>query len=118
MAAVNRGRDIIVALLHLALWSQLGVLTRIYLDKLFSTCNLLEAWAGLQCMPDVGRWALLIAGMKGIFPQMSRQALGWPTELLQHHASNLHSNAVRFLLLTIHLILHALLHQFFAFRGC
>lgn len=80
MAAVNRGRDIIVALLHLALWSQLGVLTRIYLDKLFSTCNLLEAWAGLQCMPDVGRWALLIAGMKGIFPQMSRQALGWPTE--------------------------------------
>ena len=33
-------REVFVVLTHLALWSQLGVLTRIYLDKLFSNgCN-------------------------------------------------------------------------------
>ena len=31
-----KAREIVVVLLHLAFWSQLGVLTRIYLDALFS----------------------------------------------------------------------------------
>lgn len=33
-------REVVVVLTHLALWSQLGVLTRIYLDALFiGGCN-------------------------------------------------------------------------------
>ncbi|EIE20421.1 hypothetical protein COCSUDRAFT_43867 [Coccomyxa subellipsoidea C-169] len=35
----QRWRDLVVTLVHLALFAQLGVLTRIYLDKLFATCK-------------------------------------------------------------------------------
>ncbi|CAL5222003.1 g4291 [Coccomyxa viridis] len=38
-AAGKHLRDVAAILIHLALWSQLGVLTRIYLDKLFSICK-------------------------------------------------------------------------------
>ena len=31
-----KAREVVVVLLHLAFWSQLGVLTRIYLDALFT----------------------------------------------------------------------------------
>ena len=32
----ERARELTVVLIHLAFWSQLGVLTRIYLDRFFS----------------------------------------------------------------------------------
>lgn len=36
----EKARELVVILIHLALWSELGVLTRIYLDRFFSgACN-------------------------------------------------------------------------------
>lgn len=32
----EKARELLVVLIHLALWSELGVLTRIYLDRFFS----------------------------------------------------------------------------------
>ena len=32
----ERARELTIVLIHLAFWSQLGVLTRIYLDRFFS----------------------------------------------------------------------------------